>query len=134
MNTTSRPAKNGFTLNMLGRALVAVVFSAACMTLPIAPAFAGGFKVDPPSVTVHYDANKVEQAVYAADFLARLQDAASQVCGDKDIREGRNQNDVNRCFDKSLNRAVDEVDSPTLSALHEQAESREGVVRIAARN
>lgn len=129
MNTTSR---NGFTINSLGRALVAIVFSAACMTLPIAPAFAGGFKVDPPSVTVYYDANKVEQPVYAADFLSRLQDAASQVCGEKDILQDRNQSDVNRCFDKSLNRAVTEVGSPTLAALHEQSGSRKGVVRIAA--
>lgn len=118
-------------LSFLGRALVAVVFSAACMTLPIAPAFAGGFKADPPGVTVYYDTVKVEQWSYAEDLYARLQDAASQVCGERDIREGRSQSDVNRCFGKSLNRAIREVGSPTLTEVHDQG--RQGVVRIATR-
>jgi UrcA family protein len=132
MNTTRRLEKNGLTpLNIAGRALVALAFSAACLTLPIAPAFAGGFKVDPPSVTVYYDPVKVEQWSYAEDLHARLQDAASQVCGEVDIREGRNQGDVNRCFGKSLNRAIREVGSPTLAEVHGQG--RQGVVRIARR-
>lgn len=117
--------------SFLGRALVAVVFSAACMTLPIAPAFAGGFKVDPPSVTVYYDPVKVEHRSYAEDLYARLQDAASEVCGERDIREGRSQSDVGRCLGKSLNRAINEVGSPTLAEVHEQG--RQGVVRIARR-
>lgn len=116
--------------SLLGRALVAVVFSAACMTLPIAPAFAGDFKADPPSVTVYYDPARVEQWSYAGDLYARLQDAASQVCGEMDIREGRSQSDVDRCFGKSLHRAIREVGSPTLAEVHEQG--RQGVVRIAA--
>lgn len=117
--------------SFLGRALVAVVFSAACMTLPIAPAFAGGLEADPPSVTVYYDPVKVEQWSYAEDLYTRLQDAASQVCGEKDIREDRSQSDVDRCFGKSLHRAIREVDSPTLAEVHDQV--RQGVVRIAAR-
>lgn len=117
--------------SFLGRALVALVFSAASMTLPIAPAFAGGFKVDPPSVTVYYDPVQVEHQPYAEDLYARLEDAVSQVCGESDIREGRSPSDVGRCFGKSLNRAIKKVASPALAEVHEQG--RRGVVRIARR-
>lgn len=128
MNANRQSANRYFSL--LGRALVAVVFSAACLTLPIAPAFAGGFKVDPPSVTVYYEPGKVESPSYAEDLYSRLQSAATEVCGEVDIREDRNQTDVNRCFDKSLHRAIRDVDSPMLAGIHEQ--SRKGVVRIAS--
>jgi UrcA family protein len=128
MNTIRNASHPGLTF--AGRALAAIIFSAACLMLPIAPALAGGFKVDPPTVTVYYDPGRVEQVGYATDLHARLEDAASQVCGEVDIREGRNQGDVDRCFGKSLNRAVRDVDSPTLRAVHEGP--RRGTVRIAA--
>jgi UrcA family protein len=113
-----------------GRALAAVVLSAACLALPVAPAWAGGTDAMPASITVHYAPASLEQMGYAQDLHARLKDAATQVCGEKDIREGRNQSDVDHCVDRSLARAVRKIESPTLLAVHEGAAGRD--IRLAA--
>lgn len=114
----------------LGRALVAVIFAAACLTLPIAPAIAGGLNANPPSVTVVFDRTKVEAPSYAEELRVRLQNAAAEVCGNADMHGGPSQSDVNRCVDKSLSKAIHDVDSPMLTGIHRQ--SRAGVLCTAA--
>lgn len=116
--------------SLFGRALVAVAFSAACLTLPVAPAFAGDSTISIPSVKVQYVPGMLGQEGYANDLYARLGEAAEQVCGEADIRLDRRQSDVDRCIDKSLERAVADVGAPELREVHEN--SRQGIVRIAA--
>ena len=50
--------------------------------------------------------------------------------GHKMVVFGQREADFGRCFDESIARAVDDVDSPELRAVHEQI--RTGVVRVAA--
>lgn len=108
-----------------GRALAALALSAACLALPVGPAWAGSLDATPATITVYYARASLERTAYARDLHARLTDAATQVCGEKDIREGRNQSDVDRCVDKSVARAVRKIESPTLLAVHEGAAARD---------
>lgn len=129
--------------NLLGRALVAVVFSAACLALPVAPALAGGWDAGTPTVAVGYVPARLGQAGYADELYARLEDAAGQVCkqsagiaekvtprGDRMIFIQRPEAYIDQCMEESVTRAVTDVGSPALDAVHEQ--TRKGVVRIAA--
>jgi len=145
MNTARDIGKTGSPfIRFIGRALLAVAFSAAGLALPVGPALAGGQVMKPPSVTVHYARSRLDQAGYAVDLHARLSDAASQVCsesaeilaksrirGHQPIAVNRREADINRCMTLSMARAVADVSSPELEAVHEQ--SRKGTVRIAAR-
>lgn len=138
MNANRQSANRYFSF--LGRALVAVVFSAACLTLPIAPAFAGTTKAATPGVKVQYVRGMFANEGYADDIYARLRDAAEQVCGEAKARfesepamitfGGPQQHDVDRCVSKSLARAVADVGAPELQDAHKN--SRRGIVRIAS--
>jgi UrcA family protein len=127
-----------------GRALAALALSAACLALPVGPALAGTTNARMPAVTVQYAPARLEQAGYAGELYARLEDAAGQVCneaatiaekvlprGDRMVSVNRRQFYFDHCMEKSLQRAIADVASPTLGALHERL--RKGTVRIAAR-
>lgn len=138
MNANRQSANRYFSF--LGRALVTVVFSAACLTLPIAPAFADGSSVSIPEVKVQYVRSMFANEGYADDLYARLKDAAEQVCGEVQARfesvpemtafGGRPNHDVDRCVGRSLARAVADVGAPELQDVHKN--SRKGIVRIAS--
>lgn len=127
-----------------GRALAAVALSAACLLLPVGPALAGTTSARMPSVAVQYAPARLEQADYANELYTRLEDAAGQVCneaatiaekvlprGDRMVFVNRRQFYFDYCMEKSLQRAVADVASPALEALHERL--RRGTVRIASR-
>lgn len=114
---------------LVARALLTVAASAATLALPVSPALAGGSTVSLPSVTVSYVTSMVDEAGYAAELYARLREAAEQVCGEADIRLNRRQRDVAACIERSVDRAVGDVASPVLLAVHRKAP--EAPVRLA---
>lgn len=144
MNTTREPGKAGLSLNnLIGRALVAVVLSAASLALPIGPALADGPGAAAPGLAVQYAPSRLEQDGYADDLYTRIEAAAGLVCqesagiaekvtprGDRMLFILRPEKYAARCMAESVQRAVADVGSPVLDAVHEQ--SRKGVVRIAA--
>lgn len=144
MNTIRRLSKTGLSLNtFIGRALVTLVVSSACLAIPVGPALADGMAPKVPAETVRYQPQKLAQTGYADSLYTQIEQAAGKVCeetadvlektrprGHKMVVFGQREADFGRCFDESIARAVDDVDSPELRAVHEQI--RTGVVRVAA--
>ena len=75
-----------------------------------------------PSVTVNYGDLNLDAPAGVAALYSRLRAAARQVCAVGEIRPLVEAMEAKDCYRQVLGAAVDNVKSPTLSALH-RAES-----------
>jgi len=103
---------------------------AGVLSLPVTAAFAGFSASRPSHITVSYAPSSLANAEYAGQLYARISNAAMEVCGDADIRQNRHQQAVDACVAGSVARAVHDVASPELRAVHEEASGK--AVRLAA--
>ena len=80
------------------------------------------------SITVAYDDLNLSSPAGAKTLYARLESAASRVCGGEPnlLQELQKQIAFHSCYDKALDNAVRKVDDPRLQALHRErlSESR----------
>ena len=104
--------------------------AAAILVLPASAALASPSTVKGKSVRVAYFNSELANQESAQQLYARIHEAAHMVCGEADIRFNRRQRDVDACLAKSVARAVEDIASPILLAVHEQAAS-DGAIRLA---
>ena len=104
--------------------------AAAVFALSASAALASPSTVKGKSVRVTYVTSELANQESAQQLYARIHEAAHMVCGEADIRFNRRQRDVDACLAKSVARAVEDIASPVLLAVHEDA-TGDGAIRLA---
>lgn len=104
------------------RSAVSRVFgAAACAAVVLAAPAVAGASEQQSSVTIRYERASLRDVDAARDFLARIRTAARAACGDADIRVLYELRAVIACRQNAAARAIERIDSPTLSALHRES-------------
>ena len=73
---------------------------------------------DVPSVVVKYSPETLASKVGVNDLYRRITFAARQVCPDALIRDLAAQRHVEACRNQAVARAIQQIDNPSLAALH----------------
>jgi UrcA family protein len=105
---------------------VALAIAAASLFADVASARDDG----QVSTVVKYGDLDLSQSTDTQRLYVRLKDASEQVCGSERTRDLRMQRLLKACYTGALNRAVERVNEPKLTALHAAAEPR---IRVAGR-
>jgi UrcA family protein len=105
---------------------VALAIAAASLFADVASARDDG----QVSTVVKYGDLDLSRSADTQQLYARLKDASEQVCGSEYTRDLRMQRLLKACYVGALNRAVERVNEPNLTALH-AAEPR---IRVAGRS
>jgi UrcA family protein len=103
---------------------VALAIAAASLFADVASARDDG----QVSTVVKYGDLDLSQSADTQRLYARLKYASQQVCGSYDTRDLRMQRLHDACYEGALNRSVERVNEPALTALH-AAEPRIRVAR-----
>jgi UrcA family protein len=103
---------------------VALAIAAASLFADVASARDDG----QVSTVVKYGDLDLSQSTDTQRLYVRLKDASEQVCGSERTRDLRMQRLLKACYTGALNRAVERVNEPKLTALH-AAEPRIRVAR-----
>ncbi len=106
---------------------VALAIAAASLFADVASAARDDGQV---STVVKYGDLDLSRSADTQQLYARLKDASEQVCGSEYTRDLRMQRLHKACYTGALNRAVERVSEPKLTALH-AAEPR---IRVAGRS
>jgi UrcA family protein len=99
-----------------GRRTRLCAFAAALLCATWASAAAAQGK--PLSVTVKYRDLDLKSPAGAQRLLRRIKFAAEHVCGEAMIVDLAQRDDLRRCRDEAVERAVRDADIPTLSAIN----------------
>ncbi len=122
------PRRNNFR-NPTNGAVIAFA-AAAVLALSAPVALASPSTVKGKSVRVAYVTSELANQESAQQLYARIHAAAHMVCGEADIRFNRRQRDVDACLAKSVARAVEDIASPVLLAVHQEA-TGDAAIRLA---
>lgn len=113
---------------MSARSIITAIAAASAATLSL---FAAGVQADPAErqITVSLESFDLSKQKDADEVYARLQRAARSVCGPLENKDLTMRRLTRECYHGALAKAVAEVDSVRLTALH-QSDSH---TRIASR-
>lgn len=101
-----------------------------CLALSIAFAANAAQPSSPPSAAVRYHADDLTNPAQVQDLYRRIKFAARSVCPQYSVPDLERVQILRTCIDTAVANAVESVDHPSLTALHEGV-SR---VRLASRS
>lgn len=105
---------------------IILLAGASLATAVIAPAHAASPKTE-PRMAVSFSDLDLAKADGAAALYARVRQAAKQVCGHTPGAQGLARRRITqRCIVKAVDGAVDQLDAPLVTALHDARDDRRG--------
>jgi UrcA family protein len=113
----------------MARPTVAIIAAGLGGWLLASTAFAAG-AVDAPAVRVSYAELDLTKDAGVERLYTRLKHAAEQVCGSADNRDLATLRHQERCTQRALDRAVEDVHSARLTARHKGAVAGEQYARV----